>query len=249
MSGRDDAAPLRWGAALLLSLLPLGCAGIVAPEESLVLELSEARVPCVGVGPRECLLVRDGEGEFELFYEEIRGFTFQEGYRYTLEVSRRTVANPPADASSYMYHLERQRSRVRSPWFSLLEETRAAQLRWLSLRPDPYRMTLQRVCFCTLAAIGPVDMEVDPEGASPWESVVSARYSGDGTPVPAQYVDLFLPVGDLFGVIREAVARGAERVEVEFDAGRGFPSRIYIDRDSRLADEEVDFRVLSLGGG
>lgn len=249
MSGVDDAASLRWGAALLLSLLPLGCSGIVAPEELLVLELSEARVPCVGVGPRECLLVRNEEGEFERFYDEIQGFNFQEGYRYTLEVSRRTVPDPRADASSYTYHLERQRSRVRSPWFSLLEETRAAQLRWLSLRPDPYRMTLQRGCFCILEAIGPVEMEVDPQGESPWESVVWARYSGDGTPVPAQYIDLFLPVGDLFGVIRDAVARGAERVEVEFDAGRGFPSRIYIDQDSRLADEEIEYRVLSTGGG
>lgn len=240
---------MQAGAFLMSSLLLSACAGILAPEEILVLEVLEAAVPCVGVGRRDCLLVRSGGGEPELFYDEIQGFTFEEGYRYTLEVSRRTLPDPPADASSYTYHLERQESRIRSPWYSLLQATRAAELRWLSARPDPYHMTLQRGCFCIREAIGPVVMEVDALGDTPWDTVVSAQYTADGAPVPAQYQDLFLPVGELFGAIREAVARGAERVEVDFDHTRGFPSRIYIDQDSRMADEEVEFRVLSVGGG
>lgn len=232
-----------------LSLLLGGCAGIVTPEESLVLEVSEARVPCMGMVPRECLLVRSATGEPQLFYDHIQGFTFEEGYRYTLEVSRRTVPDPPLDGSSYTYHLERERSRVRSPWFSLIQETRAAELRWLSVRTDPYTMTLQRGCFCIRESIGPVEMVVDPEDGTPLESVVSARYAVDGRPVPEQYVDLFLPMGDLFDVIREGVARGAELVEVEFHPTRGFPTRIYIDQDFRMADEEIEYRVLSTGGG
>lgn len=237
---------IRW---LGLSLLLGGCAGIVTPEEALVLEVLEARVPCMGFVRQECLLIRNSAGEPELFYHHIQGFTFEEGYRYTLEVSRRTVPDPPLDGSSYTYHLERERSRVRSPWFALIQETRAAELRWLSVRPDPYTMTLQRGCFCIRESIGPVEMVVDPQEGTPLESVVSARYAAGGTPVPAQYVDLFLPMGDLFGVIREGVARGAERVEVEFDAVRGYPTRIYIDQDSRMADEEIEYRVLSTGGG
>lgn len=64
------------------------------------------RVDCVGVGPQECLQVRRGaNAEFELFYDEISGFTFEPGYTYELRVRVQPVENPPADASSLAYEL------------------------------------------------------------------------------------------------------------------------------------------------
>jgi hypothetical protein len=44
---------------------------------------------------------------WRLFYNSIEGFTFEEGYRWRLEVERRRVPNPPADGSSVAYRLVR----------------------------------------------------------------------------------------------------------------------------------------------
>ena len=77
-----------------------------AAPDRLTLEVDSERVPCVGVGPMECLRVRaPGEEEWQLFYESIEGFEFEPGGRYVLEVERTRRPNPPADASRFRYRL------------------------------------------------------------------------------------------------------------------------------------------------
>lgn len=71
------------------------------------------RVACVGAAPMECLVV-DGE----LFYDEIEGFEFEEGYRYRVEVERYERwpgEEPPQDAGRYGYRLLRVLERARAP--------------------------------------------------------------------------------------------------------------------------------------
>ena len=71
------------------------------------------RADCVGVGPRKCLRVkRSPEGDWQLFYESIAGFDYQEGYTYELLVHVRERPNPPADASSLVYELVEVRSKA-----------------------------------------------------------------------------------------------------------------------------------------
>jgi hypothetical protein len=63
-------------------------------------------VDCVGVQPRKCLQVRESpDEEWELFYDDIRGFDFEPGFRYTLRVDVQQIEEPPADASSLQYEL------------------------------------------------------------------------------------------------------------------------------------------------
>lgn len=65
-------------------------------------------VDCVGVGPRQCLLVKESEdAEWEFFYDQIEGFTYVEGASYVVEVEITQVEDPPADASSVSYRLIR----------------------------------------------------------------------------------------------------------------------------------------------
>ena len=55
-----------------------------------------------------CLRVRVApDTTWRLFYGAIEGFTFEEGYRWRLEVERRRVPDAPADASSVAYRLVR----------------------------------------------------------------------------------------------------------------------------------------------
>lgn len=83
------------------------CSSISGPDEDvLTLEVASETVPCVAVIEQECLQVRTpGESEWELFYDEISGFTHEPGFSYLIEVARRTIENPPADASGYSYRL------------------------------------------------------------------------------------------------------------------------------------------------
>ena len=63
-------------------------------------------VDCVGEAPQKCMQVAEVEdGEHFFFYDQIIGFTFEEGTSYVLDVLVEEVADPPADASSLKYTL------------------------------------------------------------------------------------------------------------------------------------------------
>ena len=59
-------------------------------------------VDCVGLMPMKCLVVN---GEY--FYDQIDGFTYEEGYRYTLRVLVEPLPaqRVPADGSAVTYQL------------------------------------------------------------------------------------------------------------------------------------------------
>lgn len=104
---------------LALFITPLACRSGLAPVGVVVrtIEVSENRVPCTGVGPRECLQVRpSADAAWELFYSEIVGFPYEPGHRWVLRVAERPVANPPADGSSIAYTLLSVVSKTPAPY-------------------------------------------------------------------------------------------------------------------------------------
>lgn len=75
-------------------------------QEGRLLEIAPYRTACIGVGPMNCLQVREqGEENYSLFYSRIEGFEFEPGYAYTLRVKVTPVENAPADASARRYSL------------------------------------------------------------------------------------------------------------------------------------------------
>jgi heat shock protein HslJ len=65
------------------------------------------RVPCVGVGPMQCLQVRDSpEQPWRMHYQDIIGFTHEPGIEYRLRILEDDVPNPPADGSSKRWFLD-----------------------------------------------------------------------------------------------------------------------------------------------
>ena len=82
--------------------------GVEGQAEMKTLYVGSELVDCVGVAPMECMQVRaDPSGEWQLFYDQIEGFTFEPGFTYELRVNVATIANPPADGSSLKYTLSR----------------------------------------------------------------------------------------------------------------------------------------------
>ena len=80
------------------------------------LEVAAHRVPCTGEARTQCLRVRTlPDTSWKNYSIPIAGFTFEEGYRWRLDVERRRVPNPPADGSSLAYRLVRVISKERAP--------------------------------------------------------------------------------------------------------------------------------------
>jgi len=83
--------------------------------QSKTLFIADHLEDCVGVGPQTCMLIKETpEGEWTLFYDQIEGFEYEEGYAYQLLVNETAVNNPAADASSIKYELKEIVSKERS---------------------------------------------------------------------------------------------------------------------------------------
>ena len=124
-------------------------------------------------------------------------------------------------------------SKIDSP----CQDLQANQQKWQQANIDSYSFTLQQGGFRTLDALRPVNIEVSNG------KVVSAVYADNGQPLPADMDFNRLTVDDLFKQIDEAISNGAEKVQVEYDPQFGFPTSIYIDRSSMIADEESNIKV------
>ena len=100
----------------LVGLIATGCAQSpasgpadqqpqAAAEEKTVY-VGPVLVDCEGEGPQKCMLVKENPAdEYMLFYDQIEGFEYEEGYEYELLVKVEQVENPPAGGSSIKWIL------------------------------------------------------------------------------------------------------------------------------------------------
>lgn len=66
--------------------------------------VNEEKTNCDGIPQNKCLLIKkEGAKSFGIFYQNIEGFTFEEGYRQTILVSERYVANPMIKQAKPIY--------------------------------------------------------------------------------------------------------------------------------------------------
>jgi hypothetical protein len=118
----------------------------------------------------------------------------------------------------------------------LLERSRS---RWSDRAPGRYGFVLERFCFCPLEAIGPVQVIVE-HGV-----VISRTYVESGLPVPEQWRPLFPAMEGVFAVVRDALVRDADKVEVSYDGQLGYPLIASIDYVRNAVDDELELRVRS----
>ncbi|MEQ8676169.1 MAG: META domain-containing protein [Aggregatilineales bacterium] len=92
-------------AVLLVFSLPLMAQEDIEPMQT-IMHIAPYQQDCVGVGAQQCLIVRfEDDDNLTFFYDQIEGFTFEEGFEYTLLVNITERENVPADASSLAYEL------------------------------------------------------------------------------------------------------------------------------------------------
>lgn len=76
------------------------------------LTIASEQGDCVGVAPMKCFLVkRDGQKNWEFFYNNIEGFNYEPGYEYVVEVKVEEVERPAADQSTLKYILVKEISK------------------------------------------------------------------------------------------------------------------------------------------
>ncbi|HIH4846246.1 TPA: DUF4377 domain-containing protein [Morganella morganii] len=93
-----------------LFLLMAGCSQNArtdqAAEKTKTLYIDSELADCVGVAPMKCMKIKESpDAEWEFFYQDIDGFTYEPGYQYRLTVKTTDIVNPPADASGIRYEL------------------------------------------------------------------------------------------------------------------------------------------------
>ncbi len=91
---------------LLAATVLAACAPAGGRSAGTTLYVGSHQVPCTGVAPQMCMLVReDPKDDWTLFYDQIQGFEYEPGFQYELLVQKQEVENPPADASSIRWTL------------------------------------------------------------------------------------------------------------------------------------------------
>ena len=102
--------------------------------------------------------------------------------------------------------------------------------------PQDYVYTLLVTCYCPDAGV-PIRVTVS-EGEA--EGVYAEKGSGfaKGDPVPDHRAQ---SINDIIAELNAATE--AEQVTVEWPEGQDYPSEVYIDESSRIADEEIGYTI------
>ncbi|MFT7693722.1 MAG: hypothetical protein ACI8P2_002351 [Candidatus Latescibacterota bacterium] len=114
----------------------------------------------------------------------------------------------------------------------LLAENRA---KWATQSVAEYTFNFSRSCFCL------PDYRREAVLAISSGQISSATYVDDGAAVAVEVVRSYKTIEGLFSAIDEAITTGAAQIDVEFDADLGFPAKVFIDQDFRIADEEASY--------
>jgi len=117
---------------------------------------------------------------------------------------------------------------------------RAQQRAWTQQQLRNYRYTLEVSCFCVPEARQPVVIEVR-DGVP-----VSYTYEATGETANASYFENYNTVPKLFNLMRAALYRSPNSMNVQFDPELDYPTQISIDYSAMIADEEIYLTIRDL---
>ena len=114
---------------------------------------------------------------------------------------------------------------------------RAAENLWAQRGPASYDITVSRGCECLPDATRPAVVSVR-------DGIVTSRtYVSDGATVGLTYAESYPTVDGLFKKIDDARRQNPATLNVDYDPVLGFPTRIAIDYNLQMADDELYYQV------
>ena len=115
---------------------------------------------------------------------------------------------------------------------------------WAAQVLTDYTFDVRKDCFCYFVA----DVRVTVVGGV----ITGVTDIATGDALGPDLMKAFRTINGLFDLVQDAHNRNAHDVHVEFDPSRGYPTQIWIDYVRMIADDEMDFTLLSevkaLGG-
>jgi hypothetical protein len=115
------------------------------------------------------------------------------------------------------------------PDYSYIAEPAA---RWSAYGLKDYTIEQKRLCFCRFPHEF-VKLVVNDN------KIVAGIDLTNGKPVPAEILQYYQTVDQLFAWIEETQALNPERLEIEYDSRFGYPKKISYDYSSQIADDEL----------
>ena len=112
-------------------------------------------------------------------------------------------------------------------------ELAKARRQWRAQRLTSYDIRYQNICFCVTDHRAPVRLEVRNGAIAGAVRLDTGQRLGPETFVRYRTVDA------IFDLIDRSIDENAAQVDVTYDASRGYPASVYIDLDTRVADEEI----------
>ena len=120
----------------------------------------------------------------------------------------------------------------------LIEELTENRQLWRSQRLKNYQYIYQQQCFCTPPSNTPLKVSVKND------KITQVVNLNDNQVIS----DLTFPrtIDQLFNIIEDAIKRNADEILISYDTTLGYPTRIAIDYQKILADEEITYTVKNL---
>ncbi len=117
----------------------------------------------------------------------------------------------------------------------------AGRATWAASAPRDYAFEYRRSCFCPF--VRTVRVEV---GSGSIVRVIDVESS---EPIPEERFDDFPTIEELFVELDQLIRGDPHLLEVEYDPTFGFPARVQVDIEERVADEEFSYTVTGFTAG
>lgn len=112
---------------------------------------------------------------------------------------------------------------------------------WDALNIDDYEIDQRVNCFCATPPANRFHKITVRD-----DKIVSAVDLQDGQVLPEKDFAFFKTISELVEFVDSIDRDGVAVYDVRIDSTHGFPTFIYIDFDSRLADEEIGYETKNL---
>ena len=105
--------------------------------------------------------------------------------------------------------------------------------KWENASILDYSFVFQVSCYCTLEYTSPKAVSVRDGNIVTVNDLAYSEEINRGV----------FQINDLFNEIEKAYNQNVAVLETTYDSFYGFPAKLYIDRDERIADEEIGYSI------
>ncbi len=123
--------------------------------------------------------------------------------------------------------------------------------KWQNSKAENYTITIDRLCYCP-QGFYPANVVVEKD------TVKHALNPDTNEPIPIDsltnsnitvYSELYPTVNELFEIIKDALQRDAEKLDVTYNDEIGYPEKIDIDYSRGVADDEITYIISDYAAG